>query len=141
MKDNVIIKMYSVQYENGEKTESELITTGTLKHKGSLSNLSYEDSEATGFEGSVTSVTARGENFVSIVRNGTANANLMLETDKKHHCYYSTPFGSINVGIFTRQIENSLDENGGTLYMKYTVDVNSAYVSDNEIKLVVNRIN
>jgi uncharacterized beta-barrel protein YwiB (DUF1934 family) len=140
LKENVIIKMFSVQYENGEKTESELMTKGVMKHKGTLSSLSYEDSEATGFEGSITSVIAKGKDYVSIVRNGTANSNLILETGRKHHCYYSTPFGSVNVGISTDKIENCLNENGGTIYMKYTIDVNSAFVSDNEIKLIVTKI-
>ena len=140
MKENVIIKMFTVQYENGERIESELMTKGIMKHRGTLSEISYEDTEATGFEGSVTSIVARGKNYVSVLRNGTANSNLILETGKKHHCYYSTPFGSVNVGITTDKIENCLDENGGSLFMKYTIDMNAAFVSDNEIKLVVTKI-
>lgn len=140
MKENAIIKMFSVQYEDGEKTESELITEGFFRFKGNLANISYVDSEVTGFVGSETSVTVRGSSYASVMRKGTANSNLTLEKDKKHHCYYCTPFGEMNVGIFTKEIENNLTADGGTLYMKYIVDVNSAYVSDNEIKLVVSLI-
>lgn len=137
LKENVIIKMYSAQYENGEKTESELITEGFYRIKGGLANISYVETELTGFEGSETSVIVRRNEYASVVRKGTANSTLVLETDKKHHCYYSTPYGTMNMGIFTHAIENSLDENGGTLYMKYSVDINSAHISDNEIKLVI----
>lgn len=137
MKENVIIRMFSVQYENDERTESELLTEGFFRKKGNLVNISYSDTEATGFEGSETSVTVRKDEYASIIRKGTSNSNLILERDKKHHCYYSTPFGGMNIGIFTHAIRNELTDDGGTLYMKYTVDINSAFVSDNEIELTI----
>ncbi|MGN0606389.1 MAG: DUF1934 domain-containing protein [Oscillospiraceae bacterium] len=137
LKENAIITIYSSQYEDGEKNESELITEGVYRIKGGLANISYAETELTGFEGSETSVTVRRSEYACVERKGTANSTLILETEKKHHCYYSTPYGAMNMGIFTHTIENSLDETGGTLYMKYSVDINSAHISDNEIKLVI----
>lgn len=137
MKINAIIKLYSSQTEGGEKVESELITEGCYRIKGGLANIWYAETELTGFEGSETSVTVRNDRYVSVSRQGTANSTLILEKDKKHHCFYSTPYGTVNMGIFTYKIENSLDENGGTLYMKYAVDVDSAHISDNEIKIEI----
>lgn len=137
MKENVIIKMFSVQYEDGEKTESELITKGCFRFRGRLANISYTETEATGFEGSETSITVKGNEYASVTRNGTANSALTLEKNKKHYCYYGTPYGGMSIGIFTNNIKNSLTADGGTLYMKYTIDINSAYISDNEIKLSI----
>ena len=39
----------------------------------------------------------------------------------------------MDVGIYTHSIKNNLMESGGDLYMKYTLDINSSYMSDNEI--------
>lgn len=140
MEENVIIKMLSIQYENGERTESELLTEGIFKLRGRLANISYKDSDATGFKGSVTSVTVRGNEYASVVRKGTANSNLTLERNKKHHCYYGTPFGNMDLGVLASEIQNNLTAEGGTLYMKYIIDINSAFVSENEIKLTVSPI-
>ncbi len=42
------------------------------------------------------------------------------------------------MGIFTHCIDNNIGEDGGDLYLKYTVDINSSYVSDNEIYIKIN---
>ena len=96
-----------------------------------------EESEATGFEGSKTTVTCKGNDIVDIRRQGANNSTLIIEPGTKHHCHYGTPFGDFTVGIYAHKIENSLDEDGGRLYLKYTVDINSSYISDNEIFLTI----
>lgn len=133
MKQQIQLKLRSVLFADGERTETELLTEGTMEQAEGKFILSYEDSDATGFEGATTTITAENDSFVSITRTGTANSNLVIETGKKHHCLYGTPYGDITVGVFTHNIENDLSENGGNLYLKYTIDVNSAYMSDNEI--------
>ncbi|MGN0630280.1 MAG: DUF1934 domain-containing protein [Ruminococcus sp.] len=133
MKQQIQLKLRSVLFADGERTETELLTDGTMEQADGKVILSYEDSDATGFEGATTTITAENDSFVSITRTGTANSNLVIETGKKHHCLYGTPYGDITVGVFTHKIENDLSENGGSLYLKYTIDVNSAYMSDNEI--------
>jgi hypothetical protein len=42
----------------------------------------------------------------------------------------------MQIGVYTHKIENKL-ETEKSLYMKYTIDINSAYVSDNEIILEI----
>ena len=59
---------------------------------------------------------------------------------KKQHCHYNTPYGELMIGVFTHSIVNELNESGGSLYLKYTIDINSSYVSDNEILMMVNSI-
>lgn len=135
MKSKVIIEMKSVQLVGGEKSEAKLITEGTYEEKNDCQIISYKDSEATGFEGSVTDITIKEEKYASIVRQGSSRSDLMIEPGKKHHCHYGTPYGEMVVGIYTHKIENKLDGMCGSIYMKYTIDINSSYMSDNEIIL------
>ena len=72
----------------------------------------------------------------SITREGTANSVLSLEIGRKHFCQYGTPYGNLQIGVYTHAIENTLAENG-RLYLKYTLDLNSSYLSDNEIIMTV----
>lgn len=126
--------MISIQSIYDEKTETSLITEGTYGSDEENSFLiSYKDSDATGFNGSVTEISVKGNSLASIIRTGTANSDLVIEPGKKHHCHYETPYGEMAVGIYTHSIKNDLDSDGGRLYMKYTIDVNSSYMSDNEI--------
>lgn len=129
--------MKSIQITDDDKSETELVTSGNFNFENGKYTVSYLDSEATGFEGSETKVTVMNNEIATITRRGTSISDLTIEPGKKHHCYYATPYGEMAVGIFTHKIENNLSENGGKLYMKYTIDINTSYVSDNEIILNV----
>ncbi len=132
--------MKSIQSVYDEKTETELITSGSYKTDDDNFVISYLDSEATGFEGSETEISVKGSSLASIIRRGTSSSDLVIEPGKKHHCHYSTPYGDMVIGIYTHALENKLDKNGGSLYMKYTIDINTSYMSDNEIIMNVKAI-
>ncbi|MBQ8826518.1 MAG: DUF1934 domain-containing protein [Oscillospiraceae bacterium] len=138
MKKDVLITLRSIQTANGDSNETEIITEGTfstLKNEGF--RIIYNESAATGFEGSKTTVCCYGDTHASICRTGTAQSTLIIDKNKKQHCVYGTPYGELMMGIYTHSIVNKLDKNGGELYMKYTVDINSSYISDNEILIIV----
>lgn len=136
MKENVLISLTSVQWQDGEKNETELVTKANLKSSRGFDVISYEDTSATGFEGSVTTIKVEGSKNVSITRQGTANSVLSLEIGRKHFCEYGTPYGNMQIGVYTHAIENTIAKDG-RLYMKYTLDLNSSHLSDNEIIMTV----
>ena len=115
----------------------ELITEGTFKpiKLGNADGweISYEDSEATGFAGSTTTVTCIGDELASMRRSGSADSHLVIEKDRRHHCHYGTEYGDMLLGISASRIINRLSEEGGVLYFKYTIDINSAFFSENEL--------
>lgn len=122
---------------HGAPDVMELITEGTFKpiKLGNADGweISYEDSEATGFAGSTTTVTCIGSELASMRRSGSADSHLVIEKDRRHHCHYGTEYGDMLLGISASRIINRLSEEGGVLYFKYTIDINSAFVSENEI--------
>ena len=48
-----------------------------------------------------------------------------------------TPFGDFTMGINTYDIQNTLSEVGGRLWFKYSIDINSDFVSENEMEILV----
>ena len=130
--------MKSVQSVYDDRTETELITSGRMTVSDGLYSISYDDSEATGFPGSTTNIQVRGSEYASVSRTGANVSDLVMETGKKHHCHYETPYGAMNIGIYTHVIENCIEEKG-TIYMQYTIDINSGYISDNEIIMTIKR--
>lgn len=138
--DNVIIEMKSTQTDSDDTNGLELITEGRYIYSGDKCIIEYNDSEATGFEDSVTSIEVENENIATIKRTGKNSSNLVIEAGKKHHCHYETPYGDMMVGVYTHKIKNQLDITGGRLYMKYTIDINSSYVSDNEIFMDIKKL-
>lgn len=142
----VTITMKSISDTAGGAPDvMELITEGTLRPvtlgKAQGWEISYNDSEATGFAGSVTTVSCIGEELASMTRNGAANARLIIEKDRRHHCHYGTEYGDFMIGVCTDEIRNELEETGGDIYLKYTLDINSSYMSENEMFINVKECN
>lgn len=131
--EKFMIEMKSIQSIYNDKTETELVTSGKFIRDDESFLISYKDSDATGFKGSETEISVTGNSIASIIRRGSANSDLVIEPGKKHHCHYATPYGEMVIGIYTHKLENNLNDNGGNLYMKYTIDINTSYMSDNEI--------
>ena len=136
MKNNVLISLTSIQWQDGEKSETELLTQAKFTRENGWDIISYEDTSATGFEGSVTTIKENNNKNASITRQGTANSVLSLEIGRKHFCQYGTPYGNLQIGVYTHAIRNTLAKDG-KLYLKYTLDLNSSYLSDNEIIMTI----
>lgn len=138
MEKDVTINLTSINTVDSERSTTELTTMGKFKKlEGGGFQIRYEESEVTGFKGSTTCLSFFGNNLVNLNRTGAASSDLILEKDKKHHCHYGTPYGDFTMGIFTHCIDNNVGTDGGELYLKYTVDINSSYVSDNEIYIKI----
>lgn len=134
--NEVMISLTTIQIQDGERVKTELMTKGTFLQSGSDFIISYEDTEATGFQGSTTTIKACGK-IIYITRQGTANTAISFEMSKKHFSHYETPFGSMQIGVYTQNIINTIKENG-QLYLKYSLDINANPLSDNEILIKLN---
>jgi uncharacterized beta-barrel protein YwiB (DUF1934 family) len=144
MEKNVYIDIKSTQFADDESDVTELFTYGRLK-RGRGKNkdkykITYEESEATGYEGNIVTLDVVGNDIVTLYRSGDAISNLVIEKGKKHHCHYGTPFGDFVVGVSADEIRSELGENGGSLYLKYTIDINSSYMSETEMQINVKEV-
>ena len=134
---NVSIRLVSSQSDGEQKEQTELMSEGKYEKLADGYKISYEESEATGYEGSVTTLSVLNGKKVVMERSGSVSSNLVVEMGKKHHCVYGTPYGDFMVGITARSVNSALDDNGGKLYFGYVIDINSSYIGDFEILIEV----
>ncbi len=120
--------------EGQEKTE--FFTTGHIEKDDGSYILSYAENDEMGYESCSVTITA-SDSKVLIERKGPASSMLIVEKNMKHHCLYGTPFGDFTMGINTFEIKNKLTEEGGTLFMKYCIDIDSDFISENEMFISV----
>lgn len=94
---------------------------------GERISISYDESEATGMEGSVTTVTflKSDPSIVSMIREGAVSTTLVFENGKRHHCIYKTPIMPFEICIRTLKVENSL-LGVGLLSLDYIVELRGA---------------
>lgn len=139
--ENAIITMKSIRTlkDDSENSDvSEIITKGFYRKKGNISQIAYQESDDNGFAGCNTKLTANSNSLVSIFREGRQyNSNLVIQCNNRVMTVYNTPIGNIDMSTTGRQIENHLNDDGGTLYMRYTLDMSGNCFSENEITITV----
>ena len=72
-----------------------------------------------------------------MTRTGKYNTEMVIEKDRRHTCFYRTPYGELIMGIFAKKISNEMTENGGILNFSYTIDFNNTPASENELVVSV----
>lgn len=136
MKKDAVIRIVSMQRtENGDNA-GEMTVAGTISYENEKVLIEYiENNEETGPE--ETTITVAENNIVSIVRKGQFSSEMMVEKSVRHHTFYSTPYGELTMGIYGNQVDWSKDDNGGVLRMKYSLDFNNGFVSENTMKIYI----
>lgn len=139
MEKAVIISIKGRQeFENVPADSMELLTQGTLEVENGMISLSYQESEVTGMEGTLTTIHVEpdGER-VTLMRFGGYNSQMVFEEGRRHLSLYNTPYGSMSVGVNTRHLLADLDERGGVIEIDYTIEIEHAIVGRNVFRIQV----
>ncbi len=134
--DNANITLNIKQTADGVTDTSELFTKGEFREHGGSFFIDYDESEATGFEGSHVQLRV-ADGIVVMTRTGKAFSSLIFEDGKRHYCHYGTEYGDCMIGISTTEMAHSMNGKGGSFTVKYTVDVNAGLMTENEISVTV----
>jgi len=133
---NAIIKIVGTQTVDDEKDVIELTTSGTLEQSAEGWQLCYRESEATGMEGTVTTLDIT-PGKLNLMRSGSHPSMLILEKNRRHHCNYHTPYGTIDLGTYASQLEYRLNDRGGEILFSYTLGFNGGISSAHTIHITV----
>ena len=124
MEKYVIISIQGLQHYAGMDSDNiELVTEGKLEDAEGALRLSYQESELTGMEGTTTVFHVEPER-VTLLRMGNVSSEMVFEEGRRHMSLYSTPYGSMEVGILARKLRSTLDQNGGKLEINYDIEIN-----------------
>ncbi len=141
MQENFLISIKGRQRVNGETGEVEVTALGSYIHRGKSRYIVYQDYASDDDPAPRTSILkVEGSDRLTLMRKGGDNTRLILENGKRHLCQYDTGFGSLTVGIFTSRLISRLDDTGGSLDISYTLDINSALSSINELSITIKEV-
>jgi uncharacterized beta-barrel protein YwiB (DUF1934 family) len=118
--------------------ESEIMMEGRLVQTTHRVELTYEESELTGMEGSKTKIgfDRACPELISMLRSGPVNTALIFEPLKRHVCVYNTPFSSFEVCVHTLRVENFLLERG-ELFVDYLIEIHGARTERCKMKITL----
>ncbi|WP_251316163.1 DUF1934 domain-containing protein [Flintibacter muris] len=137
MEKEVVISIKGMQtYEGTPPDIIELVTEGRLVRDGSSYTLSYQESELTGLEGTLTTIQVDGEQ-VTLMRVGEFNSQLVFQEGRRHLSMYNTPYGAMTIGVNTRHLLAELNDQGGDIEVDYSVEVDHALTGRNIFRINV----
>ena len=126
MEKEVVISIKGMQkYEGMPPDVIELVTEGRMARDGASYTLSYQESELTGLEGTLTTILVDGEQ-VTLMRVGEFNSQLVFQEGRRHLSMYNTPYGAMTIGVNTRRLLAELTDQGGDIEVDYAIEVDHA---------------
>lgn len=143
LKENYIIRIKSRIEQDGEPQTIELMTRGSFVLRNGSFYISYKETEATGYEGCVTTLKLAADGSrVAMMRFGQASTQLVIEKARRNLCHYETGYGSMTLGVTADEIKCGLTEHGGSARFSYLLDTdNAGTMSRNALEITVDHIN
>ncbi|MDL2252500.1 DUF1934 domain-containing protein [Ruminococcaceae bacterium OttesenSCG-928-I18] len=141
MQDRYLIQIEGQMDLSGDVDTVNLMTRGSFIHKDGSFYITYEESEATGYAGNVTTVQVEDNDKVSMLRYGSMPSQLIIERGRRHVCHYDSNAGVISLGVAADEIISHLTERGGDVTFSYSLDSGSSHISHNKVKITVQEAN
>ena len=135
--ENAVVRIMSIQNAEGETDQSELNTTASYRITPEAAEIIYTEQDETGDVSGETIITVLQDRLVTIRKTSFADALMILERGKTHPVKYSTMLGTMEMLLCALEINAELDEEGGSLHLRYLIDIGEAYSAQNTIDLRV----
>lgn len=136
----ITLKITGKQANDENEDVVEFVTEGNMyKKNGSLYYI-YDESEFSGFKGCKTSLKVSGDT-VKMRRIGKdmgVGTEMVFQKGKRFSSLYYTPYGEVEMEVLTRDIDNTLDDEGcGQVTIDYSVNLNNIAEGRNLLKIEV----
>lgn len=120
--------------ESGEDA-IEVVTPASYYCRGGKHYILY-DEVLEGMAGTIKNrIKITGTDSVEIVKSGLSSSHMIFEKNRKNLTYYRTPYGQMLVGVNTRNMEVSVEDDRINVQVDYELDVNHEPLADCKIKL------
>lgn len=135
MTKEVLVTIRGLQ--NGPETDGEPIemtTTGEYYYKNGKHYILYEEV----MEGETQTTKNRikvAPGMMELTKNGAVNVHMLFEEHKKHITHYYTPYGSLNMGIDTKQVDIMEEDDALQVKVFYGLEMNQEFVADCDIQI------
>ena len=137
MKREVLITLRGTQVtEHGPETV-ELMTKGTMTGRNGKFAISYEETELTGTAGVTSTFLILNPGRVVLTREGSIQSRMVFVKGVKEESLYDLGFGSLLLGVYTKDIQVELTEDGGRLFIDYTVELEQSLTSENSYEIII----
>ena len=133
----VLLSIRGEQYfDDVDPNATELMTEGTLEQTEDGFLLSYQETELTGMEGTLTTFQVEPD-CITLLRMGEFNSQMVFQPGRRHFSMYDTPYGALSISVNTRKMRAALDDHGGQIEIDYAIEIDHAVAGENAFHIDV----
>lgn len=140
MQEDYLIDVSSSLTDENDKKEFRITTNARYTGQDDDYTIIYSDMDDD-MNTCTTSLHVQGGNMITIRREGGAISHIILEKEKRHVSQHTTPYGMFTMGISTDDIRSAIHDGCGTLYFRYTTDVDMMPVNIMEFNITLSKRN
>jgi uncharacterized beta-barrel protein YwiB (DUF1934 family) len=135
MKKNVVITVRGLQRQVEEDEPIEVISAGTYLRKDTTHYLSYEEADE---DGKITKNRIKiTPESIEMTKQGGITTQMIFVKGQKHFACYETPFGELTLGMTTKYIQVTEEEQQLFAVLRYDLEVNGTHMSECELEIEV----
>ena len=131
MQKEVLIHVRGLQMMDaqGDQEPIEIVVAGQYYFRNGSHYLRYEELLDETAEPTINYIKM-SEKGLEVSKKGLVNVHMVFEQGKKNMTYYSTPYGTLQMGIAATGLEIMEDEDCIQMKVDYALDMNEEHVAD-----------
>ena len=131
MDKNVVIHVRGLQMmdANDDQEPIEMVVPGQYYFRNGSHYLRYEEVLDDTAQPTVNYIKI-SPTAMEVRKQGLVNVHMVFEQGKKNMTYYSTPFGTLQMGIAATGVELNATEDSLNMKVDYALDMNEGHVAD-----------
>lgn len=128
MTKDVIVAVSSLQTDVNQKEideeTMEVISPGKYSYKDGIHYVFFEEMIEGNTEVTKTQIRIQDSGVVEVIRKGGSSTHMIFDRRQKNRAFYQTPYGQLNLGVYTKSMEILREEEHLRVDMRYQLDVN-----------------
>ncbi|MDR1061097.1 MAG: DUF1934 domain-containing protein [Clostridiales bacterium] len=134
---DAIVSVTGLQASGGAAPDFiEIVTEGKYQLRGDSFYVTYEETVATGMEGTTTTIKATGD-VITMIRFGAVNSHFIFQRGRRHISHYDTGFGAFTIALTANSVDVDVGEHGGSIHLGYEVDIGESGTIYNELMVEI----
>ncbi len=135
MTKDVLVSISGLHMEGDEPIE--VLSAGIYYFKNGKHYVLLEETQE-GIPGvTKTQIKWKEDEILEVSKRGLSNVHMVFEKNKQNRCMYATPYGQLNMGIFTTELSGTVTESRIDIHTEYALEVDFEPVADCEITIKV----
>ena len=131
----VLVSLQAIATSNGDEPEVlSLMTAGELQKTSNGYTLRYEETMHEGTTPTLVELTLE-KGVINMRRKGEYEVNMVFQKGQRYEGQYHTPFGTLDLALFSTKADFKTDEQDGEIRLQYQLDINGQFVAVHQLEL------